>query len=86
MPSDIGSDEPVERDSDDWRDAHLFERSEEARINEADDEGAVLVAGEASFVTADADEADVIEQHQPVEEDDDEEDTRRVGSAVREYE
>jgi len=84
-PSDIGVDELVEHDSDDWRDAHLFERSEEARINEADDESAVVVEHGSAVVPPDADEADVIEQHLPVA-DDDEEEARRVASAAPDYE
>ena len=85
--SDISVDEVVlvDPDSDDWRDAPSSERSEEARINEADDESVAVVERDEPIVPADADEADVLEQHQPVA-DDDEEDAHRVSSTAQDYE
>lgn len=84
-PSVSGSDVPIDPDPDDWREANLVERSEEARINEADDDSAHVVELAAVFGPADADEADVIEQHQPVD-GDDEEDAPRVSPSVSPYE
>jgi hypothetical protein len=75
-PSVIGSEIAVEPDPDDWRPANTADRSEEARLNEADDDSAQVLEADPAFgqAKADADEADVIEQHQLVVSDDEDED------------
>ncbi|MGV1007061.1 MAG: hypothetical protein ACOYBY_00435 [Dermatophilaceae bacterium] len=87
-PSVIGSAVPVEPDPDDWPASGLAERSEEARVNEADDDSAEVVERGAAFgvaAAAEADEADVIEQRQAVD-GDDEEDAPRSDPASSVYE
>jgi hypothetical protein len=72
------------QDPDDWTDAGTFQRAEEARVAEAGAEAAALGEDLMAFPT-EADEADVVEQHQDLGEDDDEAEPHEL-SAGPDYE
>ncbi len=72
MTTNPDTGEPVDLDERDWTDAGAFQRAEQARLDDRPDESPI--EEDLTSLPAEADEADVLEQHQLVTDDDDDED------------